>query len=223
MSLTFDTLLYEQDGPVVTLWLNRPEARHALNARMREELPRAWDAIKADDSVRVVIFTATGDRALCSGLDLKEQARSGALYPPRPQPSAAATRLTAWHCGVWKPVICAVNGFVAGGGLLFVAYADLVIAAEHAEFSNPGVSFGILAPFPQVALARRMPFDAAMRMFLVGDQERLSAERARALGLVGEVVAKEELLPAARRLAMLLAEQPPEALAAAKRALWDQL
>jgi enoyl-CoA hydratase/carnithine racemase len=220
MPLSFETLLYETDGHIATLTLNRPQALNALSQRMFAELPVAWQAFADDPEARVLIFTGAGDRALCAGVDVKEEASGGHMRQERTE-AQAAPRYTARQCGIWKPVICAINGIVGGGGLMFVADADLVIAAEHAQIFNPGVSVGIVSPMGPVTLARKASFDAAMRMFLTGAKERLSAQRAHQLGLVGEVVPKEDLLPAARRLAEKIVANSPAAVAGAQRALWE--
>ena len=95
---------------------------------------------------------------------------------------------TAWHQKVWKPVITAVNGICAGGGLHFVADADIVIAAADAEFFDPHVSAGQVASFEAISLLRRIPAEAVMRMVFLGRFERLSAQRAYELGMVSQIV-----------------------------------
>jgi enoyl-CoA hydratase/carnithine racemase len=220
-AVDFETLKYEKDDRVVTITLNRPEALNAISQKMFEELPAAWKAFDEDKDAWVAIFTGAGDRALCSGVDVKEQARSGNMSRDRRDNEGTQVKLTARHCEVGKPVICAINGLVGGGGLMFVSDADIVIAADHAQIFNPGVSVGIIAPYGPIIMARKMPFEAVMRMILVGNKERMSAQRAYELGLIGEVVAKDDLLPAARRIAEKIAENSPTAVRLAKQCLWE--
>ena len=110
---------------------------------------------------------------------------------------------------------------VVGGGLHFVADADLVLAAEHVTFLDTHVKVGLVAGLEPVALARKMPLEAVLRMTLVGGNERLGATRARDLGLVGEVVPGERLLARAFELAAMIKGHSPAALARSKRAIWE--
>ena len=125
---------------------------------------------------------------------------------------------------MWKPVITAVNGICAGGGFHWVADADIVIAASDAQFFDPHVSVGQVVAMEAIGVARKIPFEAVMRMALVGRHERLSAERALALGMVSQVVDPPERLRAeAQALAEKIARNSPAAMAATKRALWGAL
>src|SRR6202041_3720208 len=131
---------------------------------------------------------------------------------------------TSWQNGVWKPVIAAVNGMCVGGGLHFVADADIVLAASDATFLDPHVSVGQVAAYELIGLARRMPFEAVLRMALVGRHERMSAERALALGMISQIVdPPERLREEAQALAEKIARNSPAAMAAPKRALWGPL
>ena len=145
-------------------------------------------------SVRVIVNTGAG-KTFQTGL------RHGPTSPKirkrcaniRDEPDEPQLRLTGWHDGVSKPVIAAVNGTCAGGGLHFVADADIVLAASNASFLDAHVSVGqslasVDRPGPQV------PFEAVMRMALVGRHERLSARRALELGMVSDVVDPPEQL-----------------------------
>jgi enoyl-CoA hydratase/carnithine racemase len=130
-------------------------------------------------------------------------------------------RLTSWHCGVEKPVICAVNGICAGGGLHYVADADIVIASSNATFMDPHTSVGQVVAYEAIGLVRRMPFEAVMRMALAGKHERMSAQRAYELGMVSQVVdPPERLFDEAQALAERIARNSPAALIASKKALW---
>jgi len=131
--------------------------------------------------------------------------------------------MTAWHCGVWKPVIAAVNGVCAGGGLHFVSDADIVLLAEGATLLDPHVSIGQVSAYETIALVRKSPMESIMRMALTGRHERLSAERAYELGICSEVVAADQLRARAQELGELIANHPSEQLAATKRALWAAL
>ena len=136
----------------------------------------------------------------------------------------AELRLTAWHNEVWKPVIAAVNGVCAGGGLHFVADADIVIAASDATFLDPHVSVGQVTAYEAIALVRKSPMEAIVRMALIGRHERITAARAHQLGILSQVVdPPERLRERAQALAETIARNSPAAMAATKRALWGAL
>jgi enoyl-CoA hydratase/carnithine racemase len=120
-------------------------------------------------------------------------------------------------------VIAAVNGVCAGGGLHFVADADIVIASSSATFLDPHVSIGQVTASEAIALVRKSPMEAICRMAFMGRHERMSAERARELGILSEVVEPALLRDRARQLAATVARNSPAAMAATKRALWGAL
>ena len=102
--------------------------------------------------------------------------------------SASSCAFTSWHNDVWKPVIAAVNGVCAGGGLHFVADADIVIAATDATFLDPHVSVGQASVYETIALTKKSPMEAILRMAFIGAHERMSAARAYQLGICSQVV-----------------------------------
>ena len=219
-----DDLVIERHGPVGWLIFNRPHAGNAMNADMLSNLEAAWRELDADPEVRVIVNTGTG-RAFQTGLDMVELARDPeALREQSRRTKRAELRLTAWHNQVWKPVIAAVNGVCAGGGLHFVADADIVIAAADATFLDPHVSVGQVTAFEAIGLIGKMPVEAVMRMALVGRYERIDAERAYQLGMISQIVDPPGALrEAAQELAEQIAKNSPAAMAATKRALWGAL
>jgi enoyl-CoA hydratase len=220
----YEAVLVERHGPVGWLIFNRPGAGNAMDAVMIDELESAWRELNADPAVRVIVNTGEGD-AFQTGLDVVQLSRHpGALRKQSGRTRRAELRLTGWHNQVWKPIIAAVNGTCAGGGLHFVADADIVIASSSATFLDTHVSVGQVAAYELIGLARRMPFEAVLRMALVGRHERMSAERALALGMISEVVdPPERLREVAQELAEKIARNSPAAMAATKRALWGAL
>lgn len=217
----FTTLVVERRGPVGWLVFARPDAANAMDAVMLDELEAAWGALRDDPAVRVVVNTGQG-RAFQTGLDMVQLARRpDALREQSRRTRRAELRLTAWHNGVWKPVIAAVNGVCAGGGLHFVAEADIVLASSDATFVDTHVSVGQVAALEPIGLVGRMPFGAVLRMAMVGRYERLSAQRAFALGMVDQVVEPERLADEAQALAETIARNSPSAVMASKRAIWS--
>lgn len=222
--IRFETLLYEKRDRIAVITLNRPERMNAINGTMSRELAAAWTAAKRDPQVSVIVLTGAGERALCTGFDVADIASEEASVGDDADAGTyASIKLTALHNKCWKPVITAVNGMACAGGLHFVADSDLVIAAEHATFFDSHVAVGLVAGLEPIGLARRIAVEHVMRMSLIGTKERMSAVRAKEIGLVGEVLAKDALLPRALELAQLVAANSPTALAETKRAIWQSL
>jgi enoyl-CoA hydratase len=221
--MVYETLEVEREGPIGWLVFNRPDAGNAMNARMMEELEAAWQELDRDESVRVIVNTGNG-RAFQTGLDVRQLATDReALREQSRRTRDFTLRFTSWHNEVWKPVIAAVNGVVAGGGLHFVADADIVLAADDATFVDPHVSIGQATVFETIGLAKKSPMESVLRLAFTGAHERLSAARAYQLGICSEVVPSARLRDAARELALKVAENSPAAMAATKRALWGAL
>ena len=219
----YATLRVWRDGPVGWLVFDRPEAGNAIDARMFVELERAWRELDANDGVRVIVNTGEGE-SFQTGLDVVQLSRDpDALREQSRRTKRAELLISAWHNQVVTPVIAAVNGTCAGGGLHFVADADIVLANDTATFLDPHVSVGQASAFEVITLARKSPMEAITRMALIGRGERIDARRAHQLGIVGEVVAPAALRARARALAEQIALRPPAELAATKRALWAAL
>ncbi len=222
--MAYDALIVERHGPVGWLVFNRPQAANAMDAAMFTELEPAWRELDADPAVRVIVNTGEG-AAFQTGLDMVQLARDpAALREQSRRTKRAELRMTAWHNQVAKPVIAAVNGVCAGGGLHFVADADIVVASSTATFLDPHVSVGQVTAYEAIGLLRKMPVEAVMRMALVGRYERISAARALELGMISQVVdPPDRLREEAQALAEKIARNSPAAMAATKRALWGAL
>ncbi len=220
----YRTLEVRRQGPVGWLVFDRPDAGNAIDATMFDELADAWAELDADPAVRVIVNTGNG-ASFQTGLDMVQLSRDPtALREQSRRTKRADLRLTAWHNEVCKPVIAAVNGVCAGGGLHFVADADIVIAAADATFLDPHVSVGQVSAFEAIGLARKVPMEAVTRMALLGRHERLDAARAYQLGMVSQVVDPPgRLREEAQALAEKIARNSPAAMAATKRALWGAL
>jgi enoyl-CoA hydratase/carnithine racemase len=213
-----------RDGPVGWLVFNRPAVGNAVDAAMFQELERAWSELDADPAVRVIVNTGNGD-PFQTGLDVRQLAKDKkALREQSRRTRDFELRMTGWHCSVWKPVVCAVNGVCAGAGLHFVADADIVIASSNATFMDPHVSVGQVSAIETIGMARKSPMEPITRMALMGRHERVTAERARQLGILSEVVNPPSALRArAQELAETIARNSPAAMAATKKALWSAL
>jgi enoyl-CoA hydratase len=220
-----ESLLIRRDGMLGWLIFNRPQAGNAMDAAMMAALPEAWRELNADNSIRVIVVTGAG-RAFQTGLDMVQLARDpAALREMSRRTKRADLQLTGWHCGVTKPVVTAVNGVCAGGGLHFVVDSDVVIASSDAAFLDPHVSVGQASAFETIGLARRAAFGPVARMALIGAHERVDARRAYQLGWVSEVVdPPERLTEVAADIARRIADSADAVtLAALKKQLWASL
>jgi enoyl-CoA hydratase/carnithine racemase len=222
--MAYETLVVERRGPVGWLVFDRPGAANAMDATMLAELEAAWRELDDDAEVRVIVNTGNG-RAFQTGLDVAQLSRDrDVLREQSRRTRDAELRLTGWHNGVWKPVIAAVNGVCAGGGLHFVADADIVIAAADATFLDPHVSIGQVSAYETIGLARKSPMESVLRMALVGSHERVYAARARQLGIVSQVVdSPETLRDEAQALAEKIASNDPDVMRTTKQSLWSAL
>ncbi len=233
---TYETLLLERDEGVATVTLNRPAAHNAFDARMRVELRDVWARLRRDDDVRAVVLTGAGDKAFCSGVDRHETMGDGASASDREGPMAAAPigRVGgpfqfddpgAWicpkQCDLWKPIVAAVNGMACGGAFYLLGECDVIIAAEHATFFDPHVTYGMVAVYEPIHLLQKLPLGEILRLSLLGGSERMSAERAHQVGLVSEVVPASELSERAGWCAQTIAASPPLAVQGTLRAIWE--
>jgi enoyl-CoA hydratase/carnithine racemase len=220
----YETLVVERNGAVGWIIFDRPAVGNAMNHTMMFELEAAWQELDADPSVRVIVNTGNGS-AFQAGLDVAELSRDrDALREQSRRTRDFELAFTSWQLKIWKPVIAAVNGMVAGGGLHFVADADIVIAASDATFLDPHVSVGQVSAYETIGLIDKAAFEPVMRMALAGRYERMSAARAYQLGIISEVVdPPDRLRDAAQELAEKIAKNSPASMRATKRALWGAL
>jgi enoyl-CoA hydratase/carnithine racemase len=220
------TLLYEAGDGVARVTLNRPDVHNAFNRRMLGEFREVWSAIRGDPAVRAVIVTGSGDKAFCTGID-RTEAMAGPDGPTRsPNPfefDDPGRSLGPKSNGVWRPVVASVNGMACGGAFYLLGEADVIIAADHATFFDPHVTYGMTSALEPAALARRIPMGEVMRWALLGLDERMSAARALQIGLVSEVVPPESLHPRAHELAARIASKPAVATEGTVRAIWAAL
>ena len=227
------------DRGVATVTLDRPDVLNAFNARMVDELHRTWRAMRMDDAVRCIVLTGAGERAFCTGIDRSEQIDDGSggarAADDHGEDRIAGFGSTPFHFDdpgqllgpktndLWKPVVAAVNGIACGGAFYLLGECDVLVAAEHATFFDPHVTYGMTATFEPLQLLHKLPFGELMRMSLVGNHERISARRAHEVGMVTDVVAGPELLGAAQDLGGIIASAPPLAVQGTLRSLWAGL
>jgi enoyl-CoA hydratase/carnithine racemase len=211
------------DG-VAMLRLDHEARLGALTPRMRTELRDAWLAIGADPTIRAVVLTGTG-RGFSTGLDLTAASEGD---DPASDHGDGGEELPSFGMnphgfGVWLPYIVAVNGVCAGGGFHLLTEADVVIASEGASFLDPHVTVGQVSALEPIALLRRMPLEAVLRMVVLGRAGRMDAAAALRTGLVSEVVAEDALQSRAVELASIAATGSPATIEASKRAIWASM
>jgi crotonobetainyl-CoA hydratase len=198
---------FEVRDHVARVTIDRPEVMNAVDAATERELETIWSAIEADRSVRAVILTGAGERAFCTGADMKAGSGSSGLdYWASARPNGFGGIALRQTLDV--PVIARVNGHAAGGGFEMVLGCDIVVAADNATFSLPEARVGRL-PLDggMTLLQRQIPFRAAMGIMLTG--RRIKASEALSLGIVNEVVPLAELDATVERwLADILACAP---------------
>ncbi len=217
-TMEFETLLYREDDGVAYVTMNRPDVQNCFNMKMIDELAAVWEAMRWNDDVRVAILTGAGEQAFCTGFDRAEIPFDVPWDPytyddPGLSIGPRVNRL-------WKPVIAAVNGTAAAGAFYLLGQVDFIIAADHATFLDPHVTYTMPAVFEPIEMLARIPFGEAMRMALMGTSERMSAKRAYEIGLVSEIVPGDELLETATWAAQAIARQPADAVMATLRTLW---
>ena len=224
----YQTLLYEERNGVAWVTLNRPAVHNAFNVQMQRELHDLWRGLRRHDGVRAVVLTGAGDKAFCTGIDRTETMGESAPSGERTVGAASTpfmfddpgAHIGPKSCDLWKPVLAAVNGMACGGAFYMLGEVEFIIAAEHATFFDPHVTYGMTAAFEPMHMLQKMPFHEIMRVSLLGNHERMSAGRAHEIGLVSEVVPREQLRAAATWAAEAIASAPPLAIQGTLRALW---
>jgi len=202
---------------VATVVLNRPEAMNAIDPETRSELFASWQRIEDDPAVRVAVITGAGDRAFCTGADLKK------TMPPKESFAELTFGKPKWlypfaGMEIDKPAICAVNGYALAGGMELALACDIRIASTSAKFGQSEVCIGsIPAAGGTQRLPRTVGLSDAMLMMLTGD--RIDAEQALRIGLVDEVVPQTRLEQRTFELAAKIASKSALAVRLAKAAV----
>ena len=208
-------VIYEKEGPLAMVSLNRPQMLNAYNVEMRDDLYEILCAVRDDPEVRVMILRGEG-AAFSTGGDVSE-------FGSAPSPTKA--REIRWRRNVWgtllslpQPTIAAVHGFTVGGGMEMALLCDICLAADDAIFFLPETGLGMIPGVGGTQTApRTLGLGRALDMVLTG--KRVTATEARDIGLANRVVPRDTLLTAAKTLAYTLAQYDPMALTLAKRAI----
>jgi enoyl-CoA hydratase/carnithine racemase len=224
--VSYETILFDVADHVATVTLNRPEAMNSFTKTMCEEFAALWKEIGENDDIHCVVLRAAPGRAWCTGADVIETRKPG---------QSVVNLDNIWHCedpgkflgpksmNCWKPVIAAVHGMAAGGAFYWLNECDIVICSEDATFFDPHVTYGMTSSLEPIGMTYKMPLQDVLRMVLLGNDERVSAETAKRIGIVSEVVSLDALWPRAAELAAIIAAKPPAATAGSVKAIWQSL
>lgn len=209
-------LLSVEDG-IAVVTLNRPEALNSINRALRLELLELFPALDMRRDVKVIVITGAGDKAFCTGADLKERSTRSTeemVYDRQYLTSKSTSILSS----VSKPVIAAIKGYCMAGGYEMVLQCDISIASDNAIFSLPEVSHGF---FPGGGACQRLPrlvgYQMAKELILTG--RRWDAKEAKELGLINKIVPLDKVMDEAMAMARKIASHPSIGVVQAKRAL----
>lgn len=218
MTMTYEQILLDTDGPIGYVTLNNPSKINVLSKRMIAELIHAFTALSEDERVKVVIIRAAG-KHFCAGHDLSEMVGQG-VREVKFIFDQCAEMMRLIHI-MPQPVIAQVQGIATAAGCQLVAWCDLAMAETGARFATPGVKIGLFCTTPMVAVTRAIGRKAAMEMLLTG--RYFPAAEAKDLGLINRVVPLEQLAAETRSLALQIAEAARMVLAIGKQGFYAQI
>jgi enoyl-CoA hydratase/carnithine racemase len=218
--MEFESLLYDVDGHVATITINRPERRNALSWTVMTELRGAFAQAKADSEVRVVVLTGAGDKAFSAGADLTGMA-GGAGFVDLHDARGELARLfrEVWELG--KPTVARVRGYSLAGGFGVALMCDIVIAADDAQFGTPEIDVGLWPMMITAPMLRSMPPKVALELMMTG--RRVSAKEALEIGFVNRVVPVDELDDAVTAVTSVLAAKSPAVMKLGRDAFYAVL
>lgn len=205
-----DAIKVEKRGAVLEVCIDRPKA-NAIDLATSRKMGEIFKAFRDDDSLRVALLTAAGEKFFSAGWDLKAAADGDAVDGDYGVGGFGGLQELP-HLN--KPVICAVNGICCGGGLEMALSCDIILAAEHATFALPEIRSGTVADAASIKLPKRIPYHIAMEMLLTG--RWVDAEEAARWGFVNQIHTADTLLSEARKMADHIASGPPLVIAAIK-------
>ena len=214
----YQSILFDTDGPIAIVTLNRPERRNALSLQLMTELIDCLNEIGRDRSLRVVLLRAAG-KVFSSGHDLSEML--GRDINEYRNIFDVCSELMSRVQSIPQPVIAEVQGIATAAGCQLAATCDLAVASDQAAFATPGVKIGLFCTTPMVALSRAVGRKRALQMLLTG--EMIDAVTAAEWGLINMVVPATELAEQARKLAARIAEASTLTVAVGKQAFYTQI
>jgi enoyl-CoA hydratase/carnithine racemase len=215
------TILYETNGAVARITINRPASMNAFDLETARLMKERFEEFDRSPDLRVAIVTGAGDRSFCAGADLKKMHGGSHAGGISELWDYERQQRLGQRLQVVKPVIAAINGYCLAGGLELALGCDIRICSKTASFGAPEVRWSILHGFGAMRLPRTVPMSVAMEMLLTG--ERIDARRAYEIGLVSRVVESAVLLPTAEQIAEKIAQNGPLAVRVTKDLAWRGL
>jgi cyclohexanecarboxylate-CoA ligase len=220
--MTYEAIEFDVSNHVATITLNRPDQFNSFTQTMAKEMAEVWGIVRDTDDIHVAILQANGEKAFCTGIDIK----AGAWWQDQNVWNQVdpGFSLGPRHHKVWKPVVAAIQGMCAGGGQYFINECDIVICSEKATFFDPHANGGIVSALEPIGMLHRgVPLGDVLRWALMGTEERLTAQTALRLGIVSEVVEHDGLRARARNIADQIAARNPIAIQGTVRAIWEAI
>jgi E-phenylitaconyl-CoA hydratase len=214
--LAFERIIFEKRDHVAYVTINRPDALNALDGLASSEMYQAFQEFSQDRDMWIAILNGAGDKAFCSGMDLRAAGSrgSGGERPAAPAPFGGLTK----GVQIYKPMIAAIHGYCLGGGVELAMCCDIRVAADNARFGMPEVRWGIIPGAGGTQrLQMNVPLSKALEMILTGEQ--IDAAEAYRVGLVNKVVPMDQLMATAEQYASIIKERAPLAVWAAKEAI----
>lgn len=214
----YQSILFEAEGPIAVLTLNRPQRRNALSLELMRDVIDCLSEVGKDRKLRVVLLKAAG-KVFSSGHDLSEMV--GRDINEYREVFDVCTEMMTRVQSIPQPVIAEVQGIATAAGCQLVATCDLAVASDQAAFATPGVKIGLFCTTPMVALSRAIGRKRALQMLLTG--EMVDAVTAAEWGLINMVVPAAELEEQSRKLALRIAEASSLTVALGKQAFYTQI
>jgi enoyl-CoA hydratase len=214
--MAYENIIYQVEEGIATITFNRPKALNALNPALLEEFSEALDKIAADENIRVLVLTGSGDKSFVAGADITVLATFNSL--------AAKNFAQNGHTIIAKlqqlpiAVIAAVNGFALGGGTEIAIACDFIYASDNAKFGQPEINLGLIPGFGGTQRLPRL-IGSNLTKELVFTGKMISAAEAQAIGLANKVVPQEQLMEDVMKVAKEIASKGKSSLRAAKQAI----
>lgn len=215
--MSYENIIFETEGSIATITIDRPQSLNALNVKTISELSEAMDHIAKDQRIRVAIITGSGEKAFVAGADIKEFSDFSSAEAEELSRKGHQS-MTDKIENLNKPVIAAINGFALGGGLELAMSCHIRYASENARLGLPEVTLGLI---PGYGGTQRLPklVGKGLASEMIFSAKMISAQRAKEIGLVNDVFSLEELLPKAKELAITISRNSPIAISKAIEAV----
>ena len=214
--MSYESIIFEKEGNVAVIKINRPKALNAINADVLKELGDALDKIEADSSVRALVLTGEGDKAFVAGADISHMENFSPLEGTKFSREGQGMFFRLEKLPI--PVIACVNGFALGGGTELAMACDFIYASENAKFGQPEINLGIIPGFGGTQRLSRL-VGKAMAKELCMSGAMISAQEAKEIGLVNKVFPLDKLWEGTMKTANVLASKGKVSMRAVKRCI----